>query len=91
MLLCLNQKDLAEDLQIFILNLKTNESQKVTNFESAKSSKMELFGKYFREMLNQGVYLAPSQYESLFLSKSITVELADRIIEANRAALKKIH
>ncbi len=65
--------------------------KKVTDFESAKSSNLEMFGKYFREMLNQGVYLAPSQYESLFLSKAITVELANRIIEANRNALKAIH
>lgn len=65
--------------------------EKVTNFESAKRSNLELFGKYFREMLNLGVYLAPSQYESLFLSKAITVELANRIIEANRKALKASH
>lgn len=65
--------------------------EKVFDFETAKSSNIELFGKYFREMLNQGVYLAPSQYETLFISDSITEELADRIIEANAIALKKIH
>ena len=65
--------------------------EKVTNFESAKSSNLALFGKYFREMLKQGVYLAPSQFESLFLSKAISVDLANRIIEANRNALKAIH
>ena len=65
--------------------------KKVTNFELAKGSDLDLFGKYFREMLNQGVYLAPSQFESLFLSKAITTELANRVIEANRKALKAIH
>ncbi|OEK00218.1 glutamate-1-semialdehyde-2,1-aminomutase [Roseivirga sp. 4D4] len=65
--------------------------QKVTDFETAKTTSTEKFGQYFREMLNQGVYLAPSQYESLFVSKAITEDLVDRIVTANRNALKAIH
>lgn len=65
--------------------------QKVTDFDTAKSTDTELFGKYFREMLNRGVYLAPSQYETLFISTAITKELADQIIEANLQSLKAIH
>lgn len=66
-------------------------SEKVTDFDSAKSTNTELFGKYFREMLNRGVYLAPSQYETLFISTAITKELADQIITANLESLKAIH
>ncbi|KYG79154.1 glutamate-1-semialdehyde 2,1-aminomutase [Roseivirga echinicomitans] len=66
-------------------------NQKVTDFDSAKTCDTALFGKYFREMLNNGVYLAPSQFETLFISDSITEELADKIIEANYKALKAIH
>lgn len=62
----------------------------VIDFESAKTSNTELFGKYFRAMLENGVYLAPSQYESLFISTSITSELADKIIKANYQALESI-
>ena len=65
--------------------------QKVIDFETAKSTDTALFGRYFREMLNRGVYLAPSQYESLFLSRAITRELADKIIAANRESLEAIH
>lgn len=65
--------------------------QKVVDFETAKSSSTEKFGLYFREMLNQGVYLPPSQYETLFISKAITEGLVERIVAANRAALKAIH
>lgn len=65
--------------------------KKVTNFEEAKTSDIGMFGKYFRSMLDEGVYLAPSQYESLFISTAITVDVADKIIEANRVALTKIH
>ncbi|MBO3698137.1 glutamate-1-semialdehyde 2,1-aminomutase [Roseivirga sp. E12] len=66
-------------------------NERVVDFEKAKSSSMEKFGLYFREMLNQGIYLAPSQYETLFISKSITEDLVGRIVEANRTALKAIH
>ncbi len=66
-------------------------SEKVIDFESAKNSNTQMFGKYFREMLNRGVYLAPSQFESLFVSTAITRELADRIVEANLDSLKAIH
>lgn len=63
---------------------------KVTNFEEAKTSDTTLFGKYFKGMLNKGVYLAPSQYESLFLSTSITDEIADQIVKANKEVLTDI-
>lgn len=65
--------------------------KKVTNFAEAKSCDTALFGKYFKEMLGNGVYLAPSQFESLFLSAALNDALADKIIEANHLALKKIH
>ena len=65
--------------------------QKVTDFDTAKSCDTALFGKYFREMLNSGIYLAPSQFETLFISTAITKDLADKIIAANLKALKAIH
>lgn len=40
----------------------------VTDYASAKTSDTALFGKWFREMLNQGIYLAPSQFEAGFVS-----------------------
>lgn len=66
-------------------------SENVTDFDAAKTTDTELFGKYFREMLNRGIYLAPSQYETLFISTAITKELADQIIQANLESLKAIH
>jgi glutamate-1-semialdehyde 2,1-aminomutase len=64
--------------------------QPVTNFDSAKTSDTALFGRYFNEMLQRGIYLAPSQYESLFVSTAITPELVDEYIKANYDALKAI-
>lgn len=56
--------------------------QKVTDFDKAKTSDLDLFGKYFRGMLSEGIYLPPSQYETLFVSTAIGVKEADQIIEA---------
>jgi glutamate-1-semialdehyde 2,1-aminomutase len=65
-------------------------STEVINWETAKTSDTALFGKYFHAMLDKGVYLAPSQYESLFISSSITQEHADTIISATEASLREI-
>jgi glutamate-1-semialdehyde 2,1-aminomutase len=59
----------------------------VTDFPSAKSSDLALFGKYFHAMLDRGIYLGPSQFESMFLSTALTDAHLDRIIEANEASL----
>jgi glutamate-1-semialdehyde 2,1-aminomutase len=48
--------------------------QPVTDYESAKRSDTARFGRYFRLMLERGVYLAPSQFEAAFVSASHTEE-----------------
>ncbi|RCR70801.1 glutamate-1-semialdehyde 2,1-aminomutase [Larkinella punicea] len=62
----------------------------VSNFVDAKTSDLPLFGRYFQAMLKRGVYLAPSQFESLFLSVALTDELIDQVIWANEEALKEV-
>ncbi|ALJ00289.1 glutamate-1-semialdehyde 2,1-aminomutase [Rufibacter tibetensis] len=62
----------------------------VTDFASAKTSDLELFGRYFHEMLQRGIYLAPSQFETLFVSAAITDELADSYLAANLEALQAL-
>lgn len=64
--------------------------QKVTGFESVKSCDTELFGKYFRAMLEKGVYLPPSQYESLFLSSALSDKDIDHIIQSTEESLNEI-
>lgn len=65
--------------------------QPVFDFESAKKSDTALFGKYFQAMLKRGIYLAPSQFESLFLSTALKDELIDKILEAHRESMIEIH
>ena len=64
--------------------------QPVIDYESAKTSDTTLFGKYFNAMLQRGVYMAPSQFEALFISNAITRSIADRILEASQSALDEI-
>lgn len=64
--------------------------QVVKDFDSARTCDTPLFGKYFNAMLRRGIYLAPSQFEALFISHAITREIADRILEASDASLDDI-
>jgi glutamate-1-semialdehyde 2,1-aminomutase len=64
--------------------------EKVVDYTSAKSSDLERYAKYFREMLKRGIYLAPSQLEACFLSTVHTDEDIDRTLEASREAMKTL-
>ena len=64
--------------------------EKVKDFSSSKKSDLDTFGKYFNLMLDEGIYLAPSQFESLFISTSINKEDVNKIIESNFKALSKL-
>jgi len=65
--------------------------QEVFDFESAKTCDTELFGKYFRGLLDEGVYIAPSQFETLFVSTEIKGDVVDHIISANHKVLERLH
>jgi len=65
-------------------------SENVIDFDSAKMSDTALFGKYFQAMLRRGVYLGPSQFESLFLSIALTDEIIERILNAHEESIKEI-
>ncbi len=65
--------------------------KKVIDFESAKTSDTVLFGKYFKEMLSAGIYLAPSQFESLFVGNAISTDDIQSIVSAAEKALKTIY
>ncbi len=63
---------------------------RVKNFSDAKTSKIEMFGKFFHGMLEKGIYLPPSQYESWFLSTQITDEHIDYIVQSANEVLSTI-
>ena len=58
----------------------------VTDWDSASKSNTEAFGKFFRSMLDSGVYLPPSQYEAAFLGAAHTEEDVQRTVAAAKQA-----
>ncbi|MEB4784733.1 glutamate-1-semialdehyde 2,1-aminomutase [Paenibacillus jamilae] len=64
--------------------------EKVVNFDTAKTSNQDHFRRYFTEMVNEGVSVAPSQFEGMFVSGVHTVEDIDATVEANYRALKRL-
>ena len=62
----------------------------VEDFKSAVNSDIALYGKYFHEMLNKGIYLAPAQFEALFVSTAHSKEDLDKTIKAHKEALKRL-
>jgi glutamate-1-semialdehyde 2,1-aminomutase len=64
--------------------------RKVACFEDAKTCDLELFSKFYQGMRQQGVYIAPSQFEALFLSTAHTDEHIDATISAAEKVMKDI-
>lgn len=62
----------------------------VNDFKSAVKSDTDLYGKYFNEMLKRGIYLAPAQFEAMFVSTAHTKEDLDKTIEAHYNSLKSL-
>jgi glutamate-1-semialdehyde 2,1-aminomutase len=62
--------------------------QPVANYVDAKRSDTKVYGRFFREMLNRGILLAPSQFEAAFVSAAHTNGDIDRTIIAASDALK---
>jgi glutamate-1-semialdehyde 2,1-aminomutase len=58
----------------------------VTDWESAKRSDTARFGRFFRAMLQRGIYLAPSQFEAAFVSAVHTDQDVEKTLAAARAA-----
>ena len=63
---------------------------KVKNYEDALNCNRDYFISFFREVLSRGIYLAPSPFESLFLSTSHTEENLEQTVEAFRKGLSAI-
>jgi glutamate-1-semialdehyde 2,1-aminomutase len=91
---------LSSDLKELGLNYTINQigsmftlfftDKEVNNFSDAKTSDTALFGRYFKGMLEKGIYLPPSQYESWFLSAALGDSEYDQINTASKATLRSL-
>lgn len=64
------------------------DSPKVESYDDAITCDTAMFGRYFSSMLEQGIYLAPSQFEAMFTSTMHTDQDLEKTITANFNALK---
>ena len=62
----------------------------VNNYAGAKKSDTKVYARYFREMLNRNIFLAPSQFEAAFVSAAHTESDIEHTISAARDALRAI-
>jgi glutamate-1-semialdehyde 2,1-aminomutase len=62
----------------------------VLDWNTAKLSDTKRYGQFFHQMLEQGVYLAPSQFEAAFLSTSHSDRDIEYTIKTAAAAFKKL-
>ena len=91
---------IKENLKKLNLNFTVNRSgsmfclfftgKEVDSYSSAMASDSRLFQVYFKNMLDSGIYIAPSPFEVSFLSVAHTQEDIEQTIEANYTALKKV-
>lgn len=62
----------------------------VVDWSTAKQSDTKRYGQFFHHMLEQGVYLAPSQFEAAFLSTAHSAQDIEKTIRAAQVAFKKL-
>jgi glutamate-1-semialdehyde 2,1-aminomutase len=62
----------------------------VTDFATAASANNQLFSKFFHSMLNKGIYLPPSAFESWFLNNALTYADLDETVNAAKVSLKEL-
>src|SRR2546422_368530 len=65
-------------------------SEPVRNYTDAKRSDTKRYARFFREMLDRGIFLAPSQFEAAFVSFAHTIQDIDRTVAAARESLQAI-
>jgi len=63
---------------------------KVDDFESAMKADTELYAKHYRQMLSQGIYLAPSQFEVAFISAAQSEKDLEKALKMTEWSFKKL-
>ena len=66
-------------------------AEKVVDYDTASACDTEAYARYFHAMLDEGIYLAPSQFEAYFYSTRHGEEELERTLQAQRRALEKAH
>ena len=73
-----------------MMTLFFSDKNQINNYNDALELNTKQYAKYFKSMLNMGVYLPPSQYECLFLSTAIDNDDINHLIKSNKKALEEL-
>lgn len=71
-----------------LMTLFFNHNTEISSFADAAKSDTKLYAAYFKKALENGIYLAPSQFECAFVSDAHTTEDIEQTITANKKALE---
>ena len=96
-ILCEGIKEIAEQhgLSLQVAQLASMftiffSEKRVTNYRQARGCNLDMFAEYFRRMLQGGIYLPPSQFETNFISTAHTRGNIARTLEAADKAFKSV-
>lgn len=64
-------------------------AEPVVDYETASTADTDIYASYFQRMLEQGIYIAPSQYEAMFVSLAHSREELDKTIEVVKESLQQ--
>ena len=73
-----------------MMTLFFTDKKEINNYEDAMTCDLDKYAKYFKHMLDMGIYLPPSQFECCFFSSVLTKDDIKKIINSNRVALQKL-
>ena len=73
-----------------MMTLFFTEKEKIENYDDAISCDLSKYAKYFKSMLDEGIYLPPSQFECMFISSVYNTKDIDKIISSNKKSLQLI-
>ncbi len=63
---------------------------KILNFAKVRSTNIKIWKQFFLKMLEQGIYLAPSEYEAMFIPLAHTKEDISKTIETAQKSFERM-
>ena len=71
-----------------MMTLFFTEQEKIETYNDAVRCNLDQYAKYFKNMLDMGIYLPPSQYECMFISSAYSENDIKKIIDCNKKSLE---
>ena len=71
-----------------MMTLFFTDQEKIESYDDAMKCNLDQYAKYFKNMLDMGIYLPPSQYECMFISSAYNENDIKKIIDCNKKSLE---